>query len=133
VPIARALDPETAEWLDGPRFTDWLLENGLNSPAVQLDSRLERAFGRWRAGAKASVWIADAMLVALGLHLSELPDDLWVEEPNGGAGRLTEWAKAEILGRLHASEPVRQIAHQLGCSPGTVRHYRNTRLQQEAA
>lgn len=119
-----AICPDTAEWLDGPALAAWLRDNGLDHPTYQLGHTLERAVSRWRDGARAYVFVVDAVLTKLGLHLSEIPDELWTDAPQGGASRLDSVKRAELLARLAEGEPVKAIARKVGCSSGTVRHYR---------
>lgn len=99
---------EQTDWLDGPRLYEWLKEHGLDHPAIELGREHERAIRHWRDGRRANVYTVDRVLVALGLHLSEVPDDCWVDPPY--RGELKPERRAEIL-RLIKDE---------GMAPGTV-------------
>ena len=78
--------PETAQWLKGPGLAAWLERHGLTSPSLQLGHHARRVRD-WKHGGTASVQVADEVLVKLGYHLSELPDDLWLERNPNEAGR----------------------------------------------
>ena len=116
------VNPETAEWLDGPRVTSWLRENGLESLRQFESETLERAYGRWREGARASLYVLDQMLVKLHLHLSDIPDDLWVAPPPCGPRPLQ--IRDEVVQLIRRGLGVNAIARQIGCNPKTVRYHR---------
>jgi hypothetical protein len=90
VPVAGQTD-----WLDGPLLVAWLEERGLENPSVQLGRDYERAIRHWRDGRRANVYTADPILVKLGLHLSELPPECWVDPPD--RGQVPAEKQAEIL------------------------------------
>jgi len=62
-----------SEWLDGLRFAEWLRTKDW---AVGVKVNL----GPWcRPGARASVYAADKALTAIGLHLADVPQDLFLD------------------------------------------------------
>jgi hypothetical protein len=118
VTMAESISPEMTDWLDGPRLAEWLRANGLESAKRQLGPTLERAYGRWRAGGKASVYVLDQMLVKLHLHLSDVPDDLWVA-----------WCPAvptrqKVITLILSGMGPAAVARRLGVDPKTVREHR---------
>jgi len=123
----KAISPETAEWIDGPRFVAWLREHGLTSPSRQLGGSLARRVRDWEHGSAANVHTADQALVKLGLVLSEVPDDFWIESPKrrGGQGqRIPERTQAEIVRRaIELQEPPSVVARALRVDHKTVRNY----------
>jgi hypothetical protein len=73
-------DPDLPEWLDGPGLCKWLEDRGYYRS--YLNESLARRWREWAHGCSASVWTVDQVMVALGLHLSELPDHLWTAAPD---------------------------------------------------
>lgn len=65
----------THDFLDGPGFRTWLLET---APAVyhRLDGTTKKG---WANGKPVQVFYADRLCVRANLHLSDIPDDLWVD------------------------------------------------------
>lgn len=117
----------TATQLHGRPLVAWLKDNGLDCPRQQLNPTLERALSRWRSGGKADVYVVDEVLVCIDVHLSELPDELWIEPkqtktvapdrggtPPGLYGRLNDSA-LRVLHRLHSERglPVKELARRV--------------------
>lgn len=71
------------QWLDGPRLVCWLEGKGLFSMQLQVGG-LARRVSDWKKGTTANVFTADRVLTRLGLHISEIPDELWVDSPLTG-------------------------------------------------
>lgn len=68
------------DWIDGPGLRAWLLHMVPHHhwPRIDADNpTLTRALNRWGAGGLANWRTADRHLTWLGLHLSEVPDELW--------------------------------------------------------
>ncbi len=70
--------PEESQWLAGRAFVSWL-EEGFGFEAKPHGKAVERRVSEWRKGRPVSVWRADSLLTLLGLHLSMVPDDVWLE------------------------------------------------------
>lgn len=68
------------EELHAGELASWLERRPGFSPASLNGER--RTFERWRSGQvhRTGVYTADEILTALGLHLDQLPDDLWIED-----------------------------------------------------
>lgn len=115
------------EWLHGPALVEWLEEHGLESPHTQLAATLARRVHAWRNGSMANVYTVDECLVMLGLHLIELPDDLWDLERSGlrlggrGGSRFTEDQREDAARRYLRGESSRAIARELGTGRRNVR------------
>jgi DNA-binding CsgD family transcriptional regulator len=120
VPVAEPTAPETAEWLDGPGFVEWLESNGLTNVKAQMGRSYEKRIRDWKRGAMASIHTADAVLIRLGLHLSGVPDDLWRVGRRGKS--ISECTRTEAVRRvLELGESAQAVARQLGIDPKTVR------------
>jgi len=65
------------DWLDGPALVAWI-ESRWEFNFRQLGGH-KVYLREWRAGNAACVYVADRVLLRLGLHLSEVPDDLFLE------------------------------------------------------
>ncbi len=110
------------DWLSGPGLYSWLLQNGLDHIELQLGYHARMA-RHWRDGGTAHVYSADAVLCKLGLHLSEIPDELWIEDPRKGR-RITPEMCDEIKRRItELGQPIKVVAREVGCDPKTVRRY----------
>jgi hypothetical protein len=66
-----------AQHADGRAVVAWMLLQGVD-PAVGSETR-RKLIQRWEAGAQASFVKVDEVLVAHGFHVSELPDNAWLE------------------------------------------------------
>lgn len=75
-------DWTTAEFADGPKFAAWLRTKDLPEGTKKTGevASLYRRLSAWEAGERVKLASADRWLTYLGLHLSETPDDLWLED-----------------------------------------------------
>jgi hypothetical protein len=65
--------------LNGPGLVAWLEERRMLAEDVRVSSKTFKGrFQRWRRGASVTLDTADHTLLALGLHLSELPAHLYL-------------------------------------------------------
>jgi hypothetical protein len=71
-------DWQTAEKADGPKVAAWITDNipGINSIN---DADAARRVRDWFNGSQAGVYALDRILTRHGVHISRLPDDLWLE------------------------------------------------------
>lgn len=76
-----ALSYEDAEWADGPKLVQWIDKS--DADLQMLHGTQQRMIQRWRAGAQASFYSIDDVMVRLGLHPSMLPEDIWRQYDNG--------------------------------------------------
>lgn len=66
-------------WLDGPRLAAWLRARGVRNKDIDAGGS---TLSKWASGQAVREDTADHYLVRLGLHLSQLPDDIWVTGPH---------------------------------------------------
>jgi hypothetical protein len=81
---ALALSCRDATCADARRLARWIDARGV-SLAVLTESQ-QRTLQRWRHGGQARLGTVDAILVALGLTLHDVPDDVWRPYDNGRRG-----------------------------------------------
>lgn len=76
-----------SDYLNGPALVEWLEENRPNPLCSETQTGTCRDFlghddrrklRYWRSGVNPSVFSADVVLVRLNVHLSELPDELFI-------------------------------------------------------
>jgi hypothetical protein len=93
---------------DGRRVEEWLQTAGVIPESVEMvDETLARRLRLWRAGAQARVDAVDRVCVKLGIHLSELPDDVWVDHYSAlpVTTRYCEHCGEEIPRKLAGTRP----------------------------
>lgn len=72
----------TATRADGPKVVAWL-EGHLSKTYPEwkrIAPSLDRAARRWASGESPSIWTLDRHLTPLGLHVQDLPEDVWLDE-----------------------------------------------------
>src|SRR4051812_27049294 len=82
-----ALDHTNADWAHGPALTAWLdtvTRVDLGAPKIR-----KRVF-RWRCGALASFWLVDEMLSDAGMHVSQVPCEIWCLYDNGRGAKALD-------------------------------------------
>ncbi len=67
-----------ASYADGAAVVRWLERR---ADLTGLDETKRKLIQRWRKGIRASVWAVDDLLVDFHLHLSQLPDEVWLGPP----------------------------------------------------
>ena len=107
------------EWLDGPDLYEWILKR---CPYIKGDREgilgytHSRSMVRWRSGERAHYATADRLLTLLGLHISEIPDEIW------------RWAKRRKkekgLEHLRNGKSVKQVAQWVGARESTVYNWK---------
>lgn len=76
-PEPKPLTWETAEWADGRAIAEWLEATGHGERLFVCG--VSNDVSKWRTqGGTASVWFIDRVFTKLGLHIAQLPDDVWV-------------------------------------------------------
>lgn len=113
-----------ADWLDGPKFVAWLEEkHGFES---HLHGRyMNQTAWRWRKGEKVSIWKADELLTKLDLHISLIPEDIWVA-PTERVPRRKDFSKGlreEVVARRLAGATAHELAEDIGVSERTIRKW----------
>ena len=110
---------ELPEWLDGPKFAAWLEDKGI--AANDIDPGHGSAPGKWRRGAGVSIYKADEILTRFGLHITDLPDDMYRESPKTGPhAKYTEEEKLAIIAELDTGISKEELARQHGCCPRSI-------------
>lgn len=110
------------EWVDGPRFVEWVEEVRADYMAELSDSQ-HRAMWRFRQpGAKAALPTVDRICCALFLHIDEIPEDLWTESPNKGR-RIDTEKRAEAFARIESGNSIAQVAREVGVHYETLRSW----------
>lgn len=95
------MNPETAQWLDGPKLVAWLKRlHILTDPALQVGGNHASTLRKWELGVAASVYTADTVLHKLGVCLGEIPDEFYREPPDRTTNKT---------GKPISSEKVAQI------------------------
>jgi hypothetical protein len=97
-----------------------------------LDDNQARRFYEWRQGIPAWWSLVDEVLVRMGLHISMVPDDLWIEGgPGGRANFSTHWTPEEkhaIITQIDelqaAGYSQREACAEIGVSDGSIRQWR---------
>lgn len=114
-------------WLDGPRFLSWL-EADYNFDSHAHGKTIERRANRWKHGECVSVWSADRFLIKIGLHLTLVPEDIWLPRKPGPltytrGNRPTPEQKKEIIKRCGEGAPVAALAQEVGVTERTIRKW----------
>ncbi|MQA76051.1 MAG: hypothetical protein GEU88_17245 [Solirubrobacterales bacterium] len=114
-------------WLEGPGLCEWLERSGaVLRPDVELDANMARNWRRWEAGGHADVYTVDRLLCGRGVHLSEVPDELWrTRRPYRRRRRVAARERERAARRHLAGAPARQVAGELGVSERAVRNWAN--------
>lgn len=115
-------------WLDGRKLVAWLTDNGLAGRSC-YGPAWARRLNEWEGGSLASVWKADELLVLLGLHLSEIPEDYWVTGPNPGRRGWPKEVRQAVLREYEAGESCRVLRDKYGPSTDTIKHWAGKRAR----
>lgn len=105
--------PTELEWLDGPGVVRWLEEWDVR-PST-LSDNAQRRLQSWKNGTVASVWALDRILTPIGLHISMVPETLYVpENPHAHRGmKYTDETLAEaaslIIDRRRSYKDVMEL------------------------
>ncbi len=127
-------------FLDGPRFTRWLVEEEKFDPAVLGDSQRRRWYD-WERGARADLYSnsVDRILTDQLISSRLIPDDCWSQDQSlraEGKPRkpLAEQAQIRAEGRmlLEAGLTPKDITKKLDVSLTTVRNWRRRMRKEEA-
>ena len=81
----RLLSFEDAAYADGLAVAHWLEHRKVDVACLTVSQR--RNLFRWRTGGQASFYTIDEVLTRVGLHVSELPDHVWISYDNGRSQR----------------------------------------------
>lgn len=112
------MNPETASWLDGPSFVEFLKEHRVKPHWA--DETWSRKYRHWRAGVRVRAETADELLLDHGLTLHDIPDDCWVPLVTY-ANRHPEWMIAGE--RYQMGADARMLAKEYGVNTHTIRRW----------
>lgn len=83
------LDHTTATYANGRALMAWLdQQTSVIAPSPTVRRRLQR----WRAVGQASFWLVDDVLRRAGVHVSDVPEDVWCVYDNGWRG----WRRRQV-------------------------------------
>lgn len=122
------------EWIDGEALFDWLEnERGVTISGLELfHPTLARRARYWKDGGNAHYATVDRFLIALDLHLTDLPDEVWRETQRKKHPRhLTAEVREEVLQRAE-SEPKKALAREYGICAKTIRNWQRRSANQES-
>lgn len=113
-----------SDYLDGPKFLAWLEEADCFEPVVH---DMKYRASKWRHGAAVSVWKADELLTAIGLHISQIPDEIWrLEAPQG---KQPKWrrdlssSKEQVVAEHAAGASTKALSRKTGIPERTIREW----------
>ncbi len=121
------------EWLDGPGIAKWAKEAGIWDATLEMTNpSFVRRLREWeKPGCLANVYTLDRHLTKEGIHLHEVPEELYTErEPQKGtftAQKLTDAEKKQLVARVDAGEKPSDLAHEYNISVRSVTAYRGKR------
>lgn len=115
-----------AESADGPKLAAWLRQADRLPSTGGCEGEIGSLFNavsRWERGERASLCSVDHWLTMLGLHISQVPDEVWSLETVRSANSPHP-RRAEGLEMLEEELSVREISRRLDVAPATVRSWR---------
>lgn len=115
--------------LNGPMFVDWLYRQcpDLDGAAtVILGASATRRIRDWRLGTCPDAYdIPDRLCVALGLHLDEIPDEIWItSRPMKRTRKRQPWEKRKALEMLREGWLPTEVAREMGVTARAVQYWR---------
>lgn len=111
------------EWVDGRAFAGWL-EGKRADYREALSEQQTRTLHRLRSGdGRGSLDVVDRMCVRLSLHINEIPEWIWTDDPNCRPSNrcYPPETKERALAMLRTRTPVREISEALNVPSSTVR------------
>ena len=122
---------EEAEFCDGPALMAWLREvepklfgkRWEASPGQvrpMIGDNWNRRFYDWTRGACPSVYTVDKLMVALGRHLLEIPDECFCEERRYNESPERKWQRERAVEMVAEGYHKLEVARQMGVSRATI-------------
>jgi hypothetical protein len=108
------------EWVDGPKFVEWIARVRPDYMAELSDSQRRALLRFSHPGAKGSLGAVDRICVALFLHLSEIPDEVWSHDGPAKGRRLPDEVRREALELTAQGLGPTEIARRLRITHRTV-------------
>ena len=114
---------ELPRWVDGKQFVEWLGKVRPNFRASLTTSDKRNLCRMTEENGVASVRKADRLCVTLDLHLSEIPDEIWLHTPPGRVWRHSPDTKAAALEMVEAGAKVREVSDKFAVNEATLRSW----------
>lgn len=124
---------EEAEFCDGVKLMAWLRETEPRLWAETGDLRgntgnvngtigpnWNRRFYDWNRGSRPSVYTVDKLMVALGRHLLEIPDECFVEERKYNESPERKWQRERAVRMVEEGYHKLEVAAEMGVSRATI-------------
>ena len=122
---------EEAEFCDGVKLMAWLREvepklfgkRWEGSPGQvrpMIGDNWNRRFYDWTRGACPSVYTVDKLMVALGRHLLEIPDECFCEERRYNESPERKWQRERAVEMVAEGYHKLEVARQMGVSRATI-------------
>lgn len=126
-------------YLDGPKFTRWLLEEEHLDYSSLTDSQ-KRRWREWTLGARADLYgTVDQILTDNLIAIRLIPEECWTNQQrykNGrpqAVGKEAKRIRSEGRLLLAAGVGIKEIAEKLGVTETTVRKWRRKMAAEEEA
>lgn len=119
------LPTQESRWLSGRKVWEWL-DQRVDMRDVQMYHPLAMdTIRKWRNGSTAEIYTVDRVLTKLGLHISELPDDIGCDAPQARKSRYySRELKREAVKRYAKGEMVTKIADDMNISASVIYSWR---------
>lgn len=117
---------ETSPRLDGPGVFEWMVDAKVVTEGqmkTQFGSSRARRLNAWRGGDAATAAVVDEMLCGKGIHLSEIPDELWLSEDRKRASRQAPEIREAGARRYRAGESAQALASEYGVTAHSIRNW----------
>ena len=122
---------EEAEYCSGPKLMAWLKEvepglwadrneGGTGAVKSTLGNSWNRRFYDWNRGSQASVYTVDRLMVSLGRHLLEIPDECFCEERRYNESPERKWQRERAVEMVAEGYHKLEVARQMGVSRATI-------------
>lgn len=122
---------EEAEFCDGVKLMAWLREVEPKlfgkrwecSPGQvrpMIGDNWNRRFYDWDRGTRPSVYTVDKLMVALGRHLLEIPDECFCEERRYNESPERRWQRERAVEMVAEGYHKLEVARQMGVSRATI-------------
>ena len=120
-------DEVLPEWVDGKAFAGWL-EGRRPDLRVALTESQQRTLFRLRTeGGAGSLDVVDRMCVRLSLHLSEIPEWIWTNQPGFGKRKPRRYStevRTKAVRMLRGGTSIKDVAIVLDLPRTTVKNWK---------
>ena len=111
------------EWVDGPKFVEWLGEVRPEYRSILNESQGQNLYRLNVEGTVGSLSIADRLCVALDLHIAEIPDDVWTDPPPKRTRRHSPGTRTKALELVASGATPNEAGNMLGLDGSTIRYW----------